>query len=123
MSHPDSQKYLRFACMKVYQFRVISFSLSTPRCLPAWVTLCRVTSMVKAYRCCLTSMTGRFITQPSGTAHPPEILLQTLDLVGFKLNARKSGLDLVHDIQFLGVWLCFWIWGELLSQTSRFWRQ
>ena len=33
-------------------------------------------------------------------------LLETLDLVGLKLNEAKSKLDPVQDIQFLGLWLC-----------------
>ena len=33
-------------------------------------------------------------------------LLKSLDLVGFKLNEEKSELDLVQDIEFLGIRLC-----------------
>ena len=50
--HPDTRKYLRFAFEnKVYQFRVLPFSLNTvPRYLLAWDIQWQLTSIVKGYR-------------------------------------------------------------------------
>ena len=47
-------------------------------------------------------------------------LLETLDLVGFILNRKKSELDLVQDIQFLRIRLCLDS-GEALLPESKAW--
>ena len=45
-------------------------------------------------------------------------LLSTLDLVGIKLNGKKFGLDLVQDIQFLGMRLCLDLGRALLPGSK-----
>ena len=44
-------------------------------------------------------------------------LLETLDLVSFILNRKKSVLDLVQDIQFLGILLCLDLGEALLPES------
>ena len=45
-------------------------------------------------------------------------VLETLDLVGFVLNEKKSELDLVQDIQFLGIRLCLDLGVALLPESK-----
>ena len=45
-------------------------------------------------------------SRSSVTSLQADSLLQTLNLVGFKLNVRKSELEPFHNIQFLSIWLC-----------------
>ena len=47
-------------------------------------------------------------------------LINTLDLVGFILNRKKSELDLTQDLQFLGIRLCLDI-GKALLPESKAW--
>ena len=47
-------------------------------------------------------------------------LIDTLDLVGFILNRKKSELDLTQDLQFLGIHLCLNL-GEASLTESKAW--
>ena len=106
--HPSSRKYLRFAFEnKVYQFQVLPFGLNTaPR------VFTRLGDTVTGYRHRLGSSVVPYMY--NWLVHHPDHqvllqnrvqLLKTLDLVGFILNRKKSELDLVQDIQFLGIQL------------------
>ena len=100
--HPDSRKYLCFAFEnKVYQFRVLSFGLNTvPRLghtLAAY--LHRQGISVIPY------LDNWIIHYPDR-----QVLLRrqshsinTLNMVGLKLNETKSKLEPVQDIQFLAL--------------------
>ena len=104
--HPKSRKYLRFAFEnKVYQFRVLPFSLNT---VPQIFT--RLGHTVTGYLHRLGISVIPYLDD--WLVHHPDRqvllqhqiqLLKTLDLVGFILNRKKSELDLVQDIQFLGI--------------------
>ena len=106
--HPSSRKYLRFAFEnRVYQFQVLPFGLNT-----APHVFTRLGHTVTGY---LHSQGISVIPYLDDWLihHPdPKVLLRhqaqlmnTLDLVGFVLNRKKSELDLTQDIQFLGIHL------------------
>ena len=119
--HPSSRKYLRFAFEnKVYQFRVLPFGLNT--------------APSSFY---LFGAHGDSIPAPSGVSvipylddwlvHHPDrqillrhqaLLLDTLDLVGFTLNRKKSELDLTQDLQFLGIHLRLDLGRALLPESK-----
>ena len=46
------------------------------------------------------------------------LLIDTLDLVGFILNRKKSELDLTQDLQFLGIHLRLDLGRALLPQSK-----
>ena len=83
--HPSSRKYLRFAFEnKVYQFQVLPFGLNT-----ASQVFTQLGHTVAGY----LHRLGIWQVQ----------LLSRLNLVSVILNEKKSELDLVQDIQFLGI--------------------
>ena len=103
--HPSSRKYLRFAFEnRVYQFQVLPFGLNTaPQVFtPLGHT---VTGYLHRQGISVIPYLDNWLIH-----HPdPKVLLRhqaqlmnTLDLVGFVLNRKKSELDLTQDIQFLG---------------------
>ena len=102
--HPSSRKYLRFAFQnRVYQFQVLPFGLNT-----APQVFTRLGHMVTGYLhrqgiSVIPYLDDWLIHHPD-----PKVLLRhqaqlmnTLDLVVFVLNRKKSELDLTRDIQFL----------------------
>ena len=101
--HPSSRKYLRFAFEnKVYQFRVLPFSLNR-----ASQVFTRLGHTVTGYLYRL-GISAIPCLDDWLVHHPDQVLLchqsqllNTLELVGFILNEKKSELDLVQDIQFL----------------------
>ena len=106
--HPSSRKYLRFTFEnKVYQFRVLPFGLNT-----APQVFTRLGHTVTAY---LHRQGVSVIPYlDDWLVHHPDrqillrhqaLLIDTLDLVGFILNRKKSELDLTQDLQFLGIHL------------------
>ena len=106
--HPSSRKYLRFAFEnKVYQFPVLPFGLNT-----AHQIFTHLGHTVTGYLHRLGISVIQYIDNWL-VYHPDHQvllyhqsqLLNMLDLVGSVLN-KKSELDLVQDIQFLGVQLC-----------------
>ena len=107
--HPDSRKYLRFAFEnKVYQFRVLPFCLNTA---PQVFTCLGHTVAAYIHHQGISVIPYLYdwlINHPDCQALPCHVqspLLETLDLVGLKLNEAKSKLDPVQDIQFLGLQL------------------
>ena len=121
--HPSSRKYLRFTFEnKVYQFRVLPFSLNTA---PQIFT--RLGHTVTGYLHRLGISVIPYLDDWS-IHHPDrQVLLQhqaqllsTLDLVGFILNRKKSELDLVQDLQFLGIRLRLDL-GEASLPESKAW--
>ena len=121
--HPSSRKYLRFAFEnKVYQFRVLPFGLNT-----APQVFTRLGHTVSGYLhrqgiSVIPYLDDWLIHHPD-----PEVLLRhqaqlmnTLDLVGFVLNRKKSELDLTQDIQFLGIRLRLDL-GEASLPESKAW--
>ena len=119
--HPSSRKYLRFAFEnRVYQFRVLPFGLNTA---PQIFT--RLGHTVTAY------LHRRGISVipylDDWLVHHPDrqvllrhqaLLLDTLDLVGFILNRKKSELDLTQDLQFLGIHLRLDLGKALLPESK-----
>ena len=101
--HPDSRKYLRFAFEnKVYQFRVLHFSLNT-----APQVLTCLGHKVAAY---LHHQGILVIPYLDWLIHHPDRqvllrhqsqLLNILNMVGLRLNEAKSEQQPVQDIQFL----------------------
>ena len=119
--HPDSRKYLRFAFEnRVYQFQVLPFGLNTS---PQVFT--RLGHTVTAYLhrqgvSVIPYLDDRFIHHPDRQVllrHQAQ-LINTLDLVGFILNRKKSELDLTQNLQFLGIRLRLDI-GKAYSQSPR----
>ena len=121
--HPSSRKYLGFAFEnKVYQFRVLPFGLNT-----APQVFTRLGHTVSGYLhrqgiSVIPYLDDWLIHHPD-----PEVLLRhqaqlmnTLDLVGFVLNRKKSELDLTQDIQFLGIRLRLDL-GEASLPESKAW--
>ena len=106
--HPSSRKYLRFPFEnRVYQFQVLPFGLNT-----APQVFTRLGHTVTAYLHRLGVSVIPYLDD--WLVHHPDrqvllrqqgLLLDTLDLVGFILNRKKSELDLTQDIQFLGIHL------------------
>ena len=119
--HPSSRKYLRFAFEnKVYQFWVLPLGLNTApqnfNCLGHTVTgyLHRLGISVIPY------LDNWLVHHPDRQVllrHQVQVL-KTLDLVGFILNRKKSKLDLVQDIQFLGIRLHLDLGEALLSESK-----
>ena len=121
--HPSSRKYLRFAFEnRVYQFQVLPFGLNT-----APQVFTRLGHTVTGYLhrqgiSVIPYLDDWLIHHPD-----PEVLLRhqaqlmnTLDLVGFVLNRKKSELDLTQDIQFLGIRLRLDL-GEASLPESKAW--
>ena len=114
--HPSSRKYLRFA----FENRVLPFGLNTA---PQIFT--RLGHTVTAY------LHRRGISVipylDDWLVHHPDrqvlllhqaLLLDTLDLVGFILNRKKSELDLTQDLQFLGIHLRLDLGKALLLESK-----
>ena len=119
--HPSSRKYLRFAFEnRVYQFRVLPFGLNT-----APQVFTRLGHTVTAY---LHRQGVSVIPYlDDWLVHHPDrqillrhqaLLLDTLDLVGFILNQKKSELDLTQDLQFLGIHLRLDLGRALLPESK-----
>ena len=98
--HPHSRNYLRFAFEnKVYQFRVLHFSLNTA---PQVFTCLRHRVAAYLHHPYLDDW---FIHHPDRQVllrHQSQ-LLNILNVVGLRLNEAKSELEPVQDIQFLGL--------------------
>ena len=103
--HPSSRKFLRFAFEnKVYQFRVLPFGLFTAQ------VFTRLGHTVTGYLhrqgiSVIPYLDHWLVHHPDRQVlfrHQAQ-LLDTLDLVGFILNRKKSELDLTQDLQFLGI--------------------
>ena len=119
--HPSSRNYLRFAFEnKVFQFRVLPFGLNTA---PQIFT--RLGHTVTGYLHRLVISVIPYLDD--WLVHHPDRqvllrhqaqLLETLDLVGFILNRKKSELELVQDIQFLRIRLRLDL-GEALLPESK----
>ena len=121
--HPSSRKYLRFAFEnKEYQFQVLPFGLNTaPQVLP------RLGHTVTGYLhrqgiLVIPYLDDWLIHHPDHQVllrHQAQ-LINTLDLVGFILNRKKSVLDLTQDLQFLGICLRLDL-GEASLPESKAW--
>ena len=104
--HPSSRKYLRFAFEnKVYQFQVLPFGLNT-----APQVFTRLGHTVTGYLHCqgislIPYLDDWLIHHPDHQVllRQQAQLINTLDLVGFILNRKKSELDLTQDLQFLRI--------------------
>ena len=119
--HPSSRKYLRFAFKKsVFQFQVLPFSLNT-----APQVFTRLGHTVTAY----LHRQGLSVIPylDDWLVHHPDrqillrhqaLLIDTLDLVGFILNRKKSELDLTQDLQFLGIHLRLDLGRALLPESK-----
>ena len=121
--HPSSRKYLRFAFEnRVYQFQLLPFGLNT-----APQVFTRLGHTVTAYLhrqgiSVIPYLDDWLIHHPDGQVllrHQAQ-LLNTLDLVGFILNPKKSELDLTQDLQFLGIHLRLDL-GKALLPESKAW--
>ena len=119
--HPSSRKYLRFAFEnRVYQFQVLPFGLNT-----APQVFTRLGHTVTAY---LHRQGVSVIPYlDDWLVHHPDrqillrhqaLLIDTLDLVGFILNRKKSELDLTQDLQFLGIHLRLDLGRALLPESK-----
>ena len=93
--HPHSRKYLRFAFEnKVYQFRVLHFSLNTAP--QVFSCLRQSGSLHPSSRDIGNSISRRLVdTSPR--------LPSVTSPVGLRLNEAKSELEPVQDIKFLGL--------------------
>ena len=106
--HPSSRKYLRFAFEnKVYQFRVLPFGLNTA---PQVFTHLGHTVTAYLHRqgvSVIPYLDDWLVHHPDRQIllRHQALLIDTLDLVGFILNRKKSELDLTQDLQFLGIHL------------------
>ena len=105
---------------KVYQFRVLHFSLNTA----TQVFTC-LRHRVAAYLhhqgiWVIPYLDDWLIHQPDRqvSLHHRSQLLNILNMVGLRLNEAKSELEPVQDIQFLGFHYS-WIRGELPSQYPK----
>ena len=121
--HPSSRKYLRFAFKnKVYQFQLLPFGLNTA----PQVFTC-LGNMVTGYLHCqgisvIPYLDDWLIHHPDHKVllrHQAQ-LINTLDLVGFVLNRKKSELDLTQDLQFLRIRLRLDL-GEASLPESKAW--
>ena len=119
--HPSSRKYLRFTFEnRVYQFQVLPFGLNT-----APQVFTRLGHTVTAY---LHHQGVSVIPYlDDWLVHHPDrqillrhqaLLIDTLDLVGFILNRKKSELDLTQDLQFLGIHLRLDLGRALLPESK-----
>ena len=119
--HPSSRKYLRFTFEnRVYQFRVLPFGLNTA---PQIFT--RLGHTVTAYLHRRGILVIPYLDD--WLVHHPDrqvllrhqaLLLDTLDLVGFILNRKKSELDLTQDLQFLRIHLRLDLGKALLPESK-----
>ena len=119
--HPSSRKYLGFAFEnRVYQFQVLPFGLNT-----APQVFTRLGHTVTAY---LHRQGVSVIPYlDDWLVHHPDrqillrhqaLLIDTLDLVGFILNRKKSELNLTQDLQFLGIHLRLDLGRALLPESK-----
>ena len=119
--HPSSRKYLRFAFEnRVYQFRVLPFGLNTA---PQVFTRLGHTLAAYLHRqgvSVIPYLDDWLIHHPDRQilARHQALLLDTLDLVGFILNPKKSELDLTQDLQFLGIHLRLDLGKALLPESK-----
>ena len=121
--HPHSRKYLRFAFEnKVYQFRVLHFSLNTA---PQVFTCLR--HRVVAYLhhqgiAVIPYLDDWLIHHPDCQVllrHQSQ-LLNILNMVGLRLNEAKSELEPVQELPLLFLGFHYsWIRGELPSQYPK----
>ena len=119
--HPSSRKYLRFAFEnRVYQFQVLPFGLNTA---PQIFT--RLGHTVTAYLhrqgiSVIPYLDDWLIHHPDRQVllRHQALLLDTLDLVFFILNLKKSELDLTQDLQFLGIHLRLDLGKALLPESK-----
>ena len=119
--HPSSRKYLRFAFEnRVYQFQVLPFGLNTA---PQIFT--RLGHTVTGYLhrqgiSVIPYLDDWLIHHPDREVllRHQALLLDTLDLVGFILNRKKSELDLTQDLQFLGIHLRLDLGKALLPESK-----
>ena len=116
-------KYLRFAFeSKVYQFQVLPFGLNRA---PQVFTRLGHTVTGYLYRqgiSVIPYLDDWLIHHPDRQVllrHQAQ-LINTLDLVGFILNRKKSELDLTQDLQFLGICLRLDL-GEASLPESKAW--
>ena len=107
---------------RVYQFQVLPFGLNTA---PQIFT--RLGHTVTAYLhrqgiSVIPYLDDWLIHHPDSQVllRHQALLLDTLDLVGFILNRKKSELDLTQDIQFLGIHLRLDL-GKALLPESKAW--
>ena len=121
--YPNSRKYLRFTFEnKVYQYRVLPFGLNT-----APQVFTRLWHTVTGYLhrqgiSVIPYLNDWLIHHPDRKVllrHQAQ-LINTLDLVGFILNRKKSELDLTQDLQFLGIHLRLDL-GEASLPESKAW--
>ena len=121
--HPSSRKYLRFAFEnRMYQFQVLPFGLNI-----APQVFTRLGHTVTGYLhrhgiSMIPYLDDWLIHHPDPKAllrHQAQ-LMNTLDLVGFVLNRKKSKLDLTQDIQFLRIRLRLDL-GEASLPESKAW--
>ena len=121
--HPNSRKYFRFAFEnRVYQFQVLPFGLNTA---PQVFTRLGHTVTVYLHRqgiSVIPYLDDWLIHHPDRQVllRHQTLLINTLDLVGFILNRKKSELDLTQDLQFLGIRLRLDI-GKALLPESKAW--
>ena len=119
--HPSSRKYLRFAFEnRVYQFRVLPFGLNTA---PQVFTRMGHTVTVYLHRqgvSVIPYLDDWLVHHPDRQTllRHQALLLDTLDLVGFILNRKKSELDLTQDLQFLGIHLRLDVRRALLPESK-----
>ena len=119
--HPSSRKYLRFAFEnRVYQFQVLPFGLNT-----APQVFTRLGHTVTAYLhrpgvSVIPYLDDWLIHHPDCqiSLRHQALLIDTLDLVGFILNRKKSELDLTQDLQFLGIHLRLDLGRALLPESK-----
>ena len=119
--HPSSRKYLGFAFEnRVYQFQVLPFGLNA-----APQVFTRLGHTVTAYLhrqgISVIPYLDDWLIHHSDRQvllRHQALLLNTLDLVGFILNQKKSELDLTQDIQFLGIHLRLDLGKGLLPESK-----
>ena len=121
--HPSSKKYLRFAFEnKVYQFRVLPFGLNTAP--QVFTRLGHTGYLHRQGMSVIPYLDDWLIHHPDRQVllrHQAQLLnVDTLDLVGFILNRKKSELDLTQDLQFLGIRLRLDL-GEASLPQSKAW--
>ena len=119
--HPSSRKYLRFAFEnRVYQFQVLPFGLNTA---PQVFTRLGHTVSANLHRqgvLVIPYLDDWLVHHPDRQVlllHQAQ-LLNTLDLVDFILNRKKSELDLTQDLQFLRIRLRLDLGIALLPESN-----
>ena len=119
--HPSSRKYLRFAFEnRVYQFQVLPFGLNTA---PQVFTHLGHTVTAYLHRqgvSVIPYLDDWLVHHPDRQIllRHQALLIDTLDLVGFILNRKKSELDLTQDLQFLGIHLRLDLGRALLPESK-----